>query len=985
MVQKTKVIDLKRGFIPTDPNAFPENLLGTKQEDLPEDLVNIVPFEGYNFLPTEYGYRSYFGTNSTINIAGLTSRCSELLMFQSDVYVNLLVALCEDGIWTSNPATVAGTWTHVYTTTYDPAIFEMWTFCIINNVGYFYQQAGSLVYKLTTAHVWSTFTPSFLTMAGQKGIFRAGGRLGFWDTANSVSWSSALDFTDLTPSLTTTADNTTFRDVIGNIVMILPQGDGFVIYATKSIVGVTLNSGGAASLWSANPVSNSTGIAYPTHVCLGNSDATHFAYTTTGLYAVGVYNALNKAHAFSPILTDVIDFIRESVQPVRLFMSEGRYLFISLIENDYIDGVFSSTTNTIPDAYFTVTGAPSVGTQRDTLVGQDALSQGFMYSLEAGVVYLGNLSGGTYTYPLGITKNGTVYGAADRTDSPIACAFIYTRSAGLIDIHEPVQDAVSTIPYRSVVTSIHEAQVDMLDATVTWQTVVANLQAMILEVTSSMADLTIITALQVVLSNIYDDASYQVEIPNIQPLLLAIIEDIAYKSILVDMSDDGQTGVGYCYRGLGATGYTLFRYTVAGGVTSLGVTTTYMPMISNDGGMIVGVMYDTATPPVLQGFIYTELTGLSLLGVGIHPTAISNTGSYICGNNTNTGGVFRYTTATGVSEDLGTVDLGGSYYTTHISNDGGVIVGSVTLATVFPASFIWTVDTGMITIMGVNAKLSEDGSTVTGYVTATGTCFLYTIAAGLVDLGPLGDGSSAPWGISYDGTMISGVYQLLPTMNPRVFTYTVAGGLVDVGTVTEGLMPIARAMFYDIPVVDDLSITVPGVTFNLGVGTPAPIYPTYAGAFVLDIQLKKWGKYKGNHKLIADYNPQNSNLNGAISYTNFGIRSGSLLTNGTISLFDNAPTDSWIRYGKIGFYREGFTNLREVRVHFRTLSTGNIITDSSYDGRSLEPALQTTTAFSGVKSVIAYSDYAARWHTVKISGKYDLQYLEVRGTISGKR
>src|SRR3990167_5037470 len=347
MAQKAKIVDLRRGFLPTDPNAFPENLVGTQQEDSPEDLIRVIPYEGYNFLPTEYGYRSYFGTASELNLAGLTSRCSDLLMFQSAGYVNMLIALCEDGIWTSNPATAGGTWTHEYTTTFDPAIFERWTHTIIGNAAYFYQEAGAVVYKLTNAFVWSSYTPSFLTMSGQKGIFRAGGRLGFWDADNSVSWSAVLDHTDFTPAIITTADNTKFRDVVGNIVSILSQGDGYVIYSTKTIVGVRLSTG-KDSLWNASVVANNTGISYATHACLGNSDATHFAYTTTGLYSIGVYNQLSKSHEFTPVLTETIDFIREMQNPVRLFMSEGRFLFISLIDAAYIDGIVSSQIVTIP-------------------------------------------------------------------------------------------------------------------------------------------------------------------------------------------------------------------------------------------------------------------------------------------------------------------------------------------------------------------------------------------------------------------------------------------------------------------------------------------------------------------------------------------------------------------------------------------------------------------------------------------------------------
>ena len=65
------------------------------------------------------------------------------------------------------------------------------------------------------------------------GIFRANGRLGFWDSANSVSWSSLFSFIDFTPSLETLAGFATFNDVLGRIVTIKASGSGFIIYSTK--------------------------------------------------------------------------------------------------------------------------------------------------------------------------------------------------------------------------------------------------------------------------------------------------------------------------------------------------------------------------------------------------------------------------------------------------------------------------------------------------------------------------------------------------------------------------------------------------------------------------------------------------------------------------------------------------------------------------------------------------------------------------------
>lgn len=79
-----------------------------------------MPFEGYNFLPTSYGYRSYFGTTSRLDIPPVPARVPvHILSYQSDTFINNLIALCEDGIWVIDPTAKTNTWKHVIVHTYD--------------------------------------------------------------------------------------------------------------------------------------------------------------------------------------------------------------------------------------------------------------------------------------------------------------------------------------------------------------------------------------------------------------------------------------------------------------------------------------------------------------------------------------------------------------------------------------------------------------------------------------------------------------------------------------------------------------------------------------------------------------------------------------------------------------------------------------------------------------------------------------------------
>ena len=203
-MNKTQIIDVTRSAVITDPEAFYENLMSTGQEDSPERTIPIVAYEGYNFLPTLYGYRSYFDTTATLDIAALGSRCDLVVLYQFANYSNVLVALCEDGIWTNSGGTASEVWTHKVTLSIPaPGSYLAWTYCVIENVLYMYRQGNASVYKLTPTAFGPvtivSFVPNFLNMTGQMGIFRANGRLGFWDSANSISWSSLFDFTDFTP------------------------------------------------------------------------------------------------------------------------------------------------------------------------------------------------------------------------------------------------------------------------------------------------------------------------------------------------------------------------------------------------------------------------------------------------------------------------------------------------------------------------------------------------------------------------------------------------------------------------------------------------------------------------------------------------------------------------------------------------------------------------------------------------------------------
>lgn len=148
MVQKTQLIDVRKTYLPGDPNSLMENLISTRQEDGEEETVPVTCFEGYNFIPTSYGYKSFFGTNGKIDISALTSRVQFVLIYQDSTYKNWLVALAEDGIWIGNPNIADAEWVHAITLAFDPNVYKEWTYCVIENILYMYPQGENYVYTI---------------------------------------------------------------------------------------------------------------------------------------------------------------------------------------------------------------------------------------------------------------------------------------------------------------------------------------------------------------------------------------------------------------------------------------------------------------------------------------------------------------------------------------------------------------------------------------------------------------------------------------------------------------------------------------------------------------------------------------------------------------------------------------------------------------------------------------------------------------------
>lgn len=225
-----------------------------------------------------------------------------------------------------------------------------------------------------------------------------------------------------------------------------------------------------------------------------------------------------------------------------------------------------------------------------------------------------------------------------------------------------------------------------------------------------------------------------------------------------------------------------------------------------------------------------------------------------------------------------------------------------------------------------------------------------------------------------------------------VFISRTSNDVCDVGSVTfsdnwltsDLVEDPDNPVWEDYPFVDADWVLPPG-EFFLQDGDEAPLYPTFTGAYFYDLHLKKWGKFVGEYKRLIDYQSINTFIAGQQSYARFGIFGGIIDADGTIRLFDEKPSNSWIKYGKIGYYRQGMTTPEEIRIHHRIPCTGKAKLETSLEGKNISWDLYHEGEFTSDNFWQLNGGYAGRWHNVVISGQYDLSYLEFRGIKQGKR
>lgn len=361
MVRKTKV-DTTLSAVITNSNQFPPEATTPDKDDLRMQVFPLRIYEGFNYLPTEYGVKSYFGLAPTEAISiptGLPPQ--DHFVYQTEFYSNAHITLARDGIYVNGTRVVE-------VDEPAPDTDLLWTRTTIDNITFIYRQGSPKVYILNEALqddppvkdkyfnglaaslteegrrsvtdgfiVINSFVPTTLNMEGQVGIYNIKGSLGFWDVEDAVAWSALNDFTEFTPSLSTLANIAKLEGVRGHITTILPHGDGAIVYATNSIVGIKPDTLSVLRFKS-EVILEKAGVSYPKEVVAATPSTTHIAYTAAGFMQIVDFKASN-------IVPQLTDFLRPTRTPQYLQMMNNRYLIVNVMAEGFLEGnVELSTT-----------------------------------------------------------------------------------------------------------------------------------------------------------------------------------------------------------------------------------------------------------------------------------------------------------------------------------------------------------------------------------------------------------------------------------------------------------------------------------------------------------------------------------------------------------------------------------------------------------------------------------------------------------------
>ncbi len=251
----------------------------------------------HNVLPTSEGVDSVgYREEIPAVVPGITT-FSEAVTIYGDLKTRLSFSVNTDGtLWILKPAATA--WLSIPTVA--GIAGKLFTYGTANGITYlFFQGVGCYTYDEDT----DTLQEAVLTgisVATSIGLFAKSGYLVIYNT-EAVAWSSTIDPTDFSPSSATGAGGGSVADLAGEIVFIVPNSTGFLVYTEANTVSATY-TGNRQYPFKFREVDLSKGAASLSRVAFEANSSIHYVYSKAGLQAV-------SSQRSEILLPEVTDFL----------------------------------------------------------------------------------------------------------------------------------------------------------------------------------------------------------------------------------------------------------------------------------------------------------------------------------------------------------------------------------------------------------------------------------------------------------------------------------------------------------------------------------------------------------------------------------------------------------------------------------------------------------------------------------------------------
>lgn len=170
----------------------------------------------------------------------------------------------------------------------------------INGITYIWvANLGAYKYNFAT-YALEPLTFSALVPAEILGIAAVQGYLIAW-SKDTVAWSSLVDPTDFTPSLSTGAGSGSVQEAKGDIVTCVSHGSGMVIYTNQNAIAAAY-SANARYPFNFKELSGSGGVASASMIAAEANSAAHYVYSSSGLQSMSLL-------ACTTVMPEVTDFL----------------------------------------------------------------------------------------------------------------------------------------------------------------------------------------------------------------------------------------------------------------------------------------------------------------------------------------------------------------------------------------------------------------------------------------------------------------------------------------------------------------------------------------------------------------------------------------------------------------------------------------------------------------------------------------------------